>query len=163
MFHTKLGSFRNNLHEMLFYFSGKIKKIPLKLGHEISCKLSPLSQILFSGKKKKKNKLEMCPQYTDAPAVGYPTIKLQNSIWYKCLNSSLTESRTYICKYIRTHIRTEGRTFVRRYAHTENRKTICPRHHPMRGHKNSVTFAAILLSMPSINLGLLCSLTEVIV
>ena len=33
-----------------------------------------------------KKELEMCPQYKDAPAVGYLTIKLQNSTWYKCLN-----------------------------------------------------------------------------
>ena len=52
----------------------------------------------------------MCPKNTDAPAVGYLTIKLQNSIWYKCLNLSLTGSRTYV----RTHICTEGRTFVRK-------------------------------------------------
>ena len=43
----------------------------------------------------------MSPQYTDAPAVGYPTIKLQNSTWYKCLNLSLTGSRMYmyVCTY----------------------------------------------------------------
>ena len=29
--------------------------------------------------KKNQIKLEMCPQYTDAPDVGYLTIKLQNS------------------------------------------------------------------------------------
>ena len=70
-------------------------------------------------------KLEMCPQYMDAPAVGYLTIKLlQNSTWYKWLNLSLTGS----CMYLRTHIRTEGCTFVRTYPHTENQKTICPRH-----------------------------------
>ena len=64
-------------------------------------------------------KLEMCPQYTDAPAVGYLTIKLQNSTWYKCLNLSLTGSRTYVC----THIRTEGHTFVRMYTCTHVPKT----------------------------------------
>ena len=32
----------------------------------------------------------MCPQYTDAPDVGYLAIKLQNSTWYKWLNLSLT-------------------------------------------------------------------------
>ena len=40
--------------------------------------------------------LEMCPQYTDAPAFGYQTIKLQNSTWYKCLNLS-TENLKTIC------------------------------------------------------------------
>ena len=66
--------------------------------------------------KTKTNKLEMCPQYTDAPAVGYLTIKLQNSTWYKCLNRSLTGSRTYV----HTHIHTEGRTFVRTYGKPKN-------------------------------------------
>ena len=75
----------------------------------------------------------MCPQYMDVPAVGYLTIKLLNSTWYKCLNLRLTGSRMYACMYVRTHIRTEGRTFVRTYPHTKNRKTICPQHHPMRG------------------------------
>ena len=52
-------------------------------------------------------KLKMCPQYTDAPAVRYLTIKLQNSTWYKCLNLSLTGSyvRTYTHLYRRTYIR----------------------------------------------------------
>ena len=45
----------------------------------------------------------MCLQYTDAPAVGYLTIKMQNSTWYKCLNLSQTGSRTYICTYIRIY------------------------------------------------------------
>ena len=76
------------------------------------------------------NELEMCPKYTDAPAVGYLTIKLQNSIWYKCLN--LSNKITYV----RTHIHTDGCIFVHMYPHTENGKTICPWHHPMRGHKN---------------------------
>ena len=35
----------------------------------------------------------------DATAVGYLTLKLQNSTWYKCLNPSLTGSRTYLCTY----------------------------------------------------------------
>ena len=74
----------------------------------------------------------MCPQYTDAPAVRYLTIKLQNSTWYKCVKLSLTGSRMYV----RTHIHTGGHKFVRTYPRTENRKTICPWHHPMWGHKN---------------------------
>ena len=49
--------------------------------------------------KKKNNNLEMCPQNTDAPAVGYLIITLQNSTCYKCLNLSLTGSRTYVCMY----------------------------------------------------------------
>ena len=53
------------------------------------------------------HELEMCPQYRDAPAVGYLTIKLQNSIWYKYLNLSLTGSPTYVPTYVRTHIRTQ--------------------------------------------------------
>ena len=55
-------------------------------------------------------KLEICPQYTDAPTVGYLTKKLQNSTWYKCLNWGLIGSRTYICMYThsyRTYIRTK--------------------------------------------------------
>ena len=63
-----------------------------------------------------KIRLEMCPQCMDAPAVGYLTIKLQNSTWYKCLNLSLTGSRmyvrTYTHSYRRTYIRT--RTHVRK-------------------------------------------------
>ena len=78
-------------------------------------------QILYYGK------LEMCPQYTDTPAVGYLTIKLQNYTWYKCLNLSLTGSRTYVHTFVQTD--------VHLYACTENPKTILPRHHPMRGHK----------------------------
>ena len=38
--------------------------------------------------------------------------------------------------YIRTHICTDGCKFIRTYPHTENRKTIWPWHHPMRGYKN---------------------------
>ena len=72
--------------------------------------------IYFAAEKKKQ--LEMCPQYTDAPAVGYLTIKLQNSTWYKCLNLSLTRSHMYV----RTHIRTEGRTLVCMYPRTHIRK-----------------------------------------
>ena len=54
----------------------------------------------FFVEKKKQQQLEMCPQYRDAPAVWYLTIKLQNSTWYKYLNLSLTGSLTYVCKYI---------------------------------------------------------------
>ena len=81
----------------------------------------------------------MCSQYTHAPAVGYLTIKLQNSTWYKCLNLSLTGSPTYVCMYICTHIRTEGRTFVCTYLRMENRKTICPGYHPMPGNNKAVS------------------------
>ena len=59
-------------------------------------------------------KLEMCPQYTDAPAVGYLTIKLQNSTWYKCLNLSLTGSRTYVCMYVHTLVCTYPRMHVQK-------------------------------------------------
>ena len=69
---------------------------------------------------KNPKKLEMCPQYMDALAVGYLTIKLQNSTWYKCLNLSLTGSRTYVCTYLRTHIRTEEHTFIRTYGKQKN-------------------------------------------
>ena len=48
-----------------------------------------------------------------------PTMKLQNSTWYKHLNLSLTGSHTYV----RTHIGTEGCTFVRMYPHTHIGKT----------------------------------------
>ena len=58
----------------------------------------------------------MCPQYTDAPAVGYVTIKLQNSTWYKCLNLSQTGSHTYVHK----HMRKEGCTFICTYWKQEN-------------------------------------------
>ena len=54
-------------------------------------------------------KLEICPQYMDAPALGYLTIKLQNSTWYKCLNLSLTGSRTYRRSYICMHIPMYGK------------------------------------------------------
>ena len=64
------------------------------------------------------DKLEMCPQYTDALAVGYLTIKLQNSTWNKCLNLSLSM-----------------------YVRTENLKTICPLRHPMWGLKKYVKFS----------------------
>ena len=103
----------------------------------------------------------MCPQYTVPPQWGYLTLKLQNSTWYKCLNLSLTGSRTYVCTYIRmytcmyihtfvqkdarTHVRTYGkpknymplgiircRGNVPMYARMENRKTICPP--PTRHH-----------------------------
>ena len=65
-----------------------------------------------------KEKLEMCPQYTDSPAVGYLTAKLQNSTWYKCLNLSLTGSRTYICTYIYTFVQKD----VHLYAPTQKLK-----------------------------------------
>ena len=87
--------------------------------------------------------LEMCPQYMDAPAVGYLTIKLQNSTWYKCLNLSLTGSRMYVCMYVPTYTHLYRRTYilthVPTYAPTENRKTICPRHHPVGVHKNTTS------------------------
>ena len=51
--------------------------------------------------------------------MGYLTIKLQNSTWYKCLNLSLTGSCMYLC----THIHTEGHTFIGMYTHTHVRKT----------------------------------------
>ena len=38
-----------------------------------------------------------------------------------------------VSTYVRTHIRTEGRTFICTYPRMENRKTICPWDHPMRG------------------------------
>ena len=82
----------------------------------------------------------MCTQYTDAPTVGYLTIKLQNSTWYKCLNLSLTGSHTYISTYVRLYRRTYIRTHICTYPRTENRKTICPRHHPLRGHKKYTGF-----------------------
>ena len=60
------------------------------------------------------NKLEMCPQYMDAHAVGYLTIKLQNSTGNKCLYLSLTDhlhtyTHSYRRMYIRTHIPTYGK------------------------------------------------------
>ena len=76
-----------------------------------------------------KKKLEMCPQYTDAPAVGYLTIKLQNSTWYKCLNLSLTGSRTYVHTFVQKDVHSYARTHVRK----TKKKTICPRHRG--GHK----------------------------
>ena len=48
----------------------------------------------------------MCPQYTDAPAVGYLT---------KCLNLSLTGSRTYM--YVHTFAQN---AFVRMYEKPKN-------------------------------------------
>ena len=75
-------------------------------------------------------KLEMCPQYMDAPAVGSLTIKLQNSTWYKCLNLSLTGSRMYICMYVHTYvhthirdIRADKRTFICTYPCMHVQKT----------------------------------------
>ena len=79
--------------------------------------------------KKKNNKQEMCPQYTDT-AVGYLTIKLQNSTWYKCLNLSLTGSRTYIHTFVQMDVHSYPRTHIRK-----TKKTICPQHRPMGGHK----------------------------
>ena len=91
-------------------------------------------------KKKKKKKFfqtipETCPQYTDAPAVGYLTIKLQNSTWYRCLNLSLTGSLTYVCTY--TFVQTDVHSYACNHVR-KTEKTTCPRHHPMRGHKNSL-------------------------
>ena len=60
-------------------------------------------------------KLEMCSKYTDAPAVGYLTLKLQNSTWYKCLNLSLTGSRTYIHTFVQKDVHSYARTHVRTY------------------------------------------------
>ena len=54
--------------------------------------------------KKQKKELEMCPQYMDAPAVGYLTIKLQNSTGYKCLNLSLTGLRTYVYTFVQKDV-----------------------------------------------------------
>ena len=61
-------------------------------------------------------KLEMCPKYRDAPAVGYLTIKLQNFTWYKCLNLSLTGSQS---TYVHTFVQTDKHL----YACTHVRKT----------------------------------------
>ena len=61
-------------------------------------------------------KQEMCPQYTNAPAVGYLTIKLQNSTWCKCLNLNLTGSRTYTHWYRRTYFRTHVQKTEKLYA-----------------------------------------------
>ena len=71
-------------------------------------------------------KLEMCQHYKDATAVGDQTIKLQNSTWYKCLNRSLNRI-SYVCTYVHTFVQKD----VHSYARTENRKTICPQHHPI--------------------------------
>ena len=57
----------------------------------------------------------MCPQYRDAPGVGYLTIKLQNSTWYKCLNPSLTGSHTYVRMYVRTYTHLYRRMYIRRH------------------------------------------------
>ena len=80
----------------------------------------------------------MCPQYTDVPAVGYLTIKLKNSTWYKCHNRSLTGSHMYVrmyivCTYVHTYVHTFVQKDVHSNARTVYRKNICPRHHPMRG------------------------------
>ena len=87
-----------------------------------------------------RRKLEMCPQYTDASALG-TSIKLckpcqsSGSTWYKCLNPSLTGS----CMYVRTYTHWYRRTYIRmhvpRLARMDNRKIICPWHYPMRGQK----------------------------
>ena len=71
-------------------------------------------QTQFSGK------LEMCPQYTDAPAVGYLTIKLQISTWYKCLNLSLTGSRMYVHTFAQKDVHLYLRTHVCTYGKLEN-------------------------------------------
>ena len=62
----------------------------------------------------------MCPQYTDAPTVGYLTIKLLNSTGTNALTGV---QQDHVCTYIRT----EGCTFVCTYPGMQNRKTICPR------------------------------------
>ena len=63
-------------------------------------------------------KLEMCPQYTGAPAMGYMTIKPQNSAWYKCLNLSLTGSGMYICTYICTYTQLYRRAYIHMHVPT---------------------------------------------
>ena len=57
----------------------------------------------------------MCPQYMDAPAVGYLTKKLKNSTWYKCLNLSLTGSHMYVHTFVQMAVHS--------YAHIHIRKT----------------------------------------
>ena len=79
---------------------------------------------------------KMCPQYTDAPAVGNLTIKLQNSTLYKCLNLSLTGSCTVY--NLRTYVYTFVQTDVHSYARMENLKTICPGIIWCGGHKKVI-------------------------
>ena len=68
----------------------------------------------------------MCPQYTDDPTVGYLTIKLQNSTWYKCLNPSLTGSRMYVCTgtcvhtFIQKDVHSYARTHIYMYGKPKN-------------------------------------------
>ena len=47
------------------------------------------------------------------PSVGYLTIKLQNSTWYKCL--SLTGSGTYVHTFVQTDVHSYARTHVCTY------------------------------------------------
>ena len=58
-----------------------------------------------------------------SPAVGYLTIKLQNSTWYKCLNLSQTGSRTYVSTYAHTYVNIFVQTNGHSYARTHVRKT----------------------------------------
>ena len=55
--------------------------------------------------------------------MGYLTIKLQNSTWYKCLNLSLTGSCTYVCTYVCTYIHTFVQKDVHSHTRTHVRKT----------------------------------------
>ena len=48
----------------------------------------------------------MYPQY---PAVGYLSIKLQNSTWYKCLNLSLT-----VHTFLQMDVHSYARTYIRK-------------------------------------------------
>ena len=86
--------------------------------------------------------IEMCPQYTDAPAVGYLTIKLQNSTWYKCLNLSLTGSHMYVHTFVQKDVHSYTHTHIRTYG--KPKKYMPPGiifiqskffMSPMRGHK----------------------------
>ena len=99
----------------LFFFLFLFEKIRLDILWILVLSVKQMTHIRFQALfSLKNNKLEMCPQYTDAPAVGYLTIKLQNSTWYKCLNLSLTGSRTlrtYTHSYRRTYIHTHVCTY----------------------------------------------------
>ena len=98
--------------------------------------------------------------------MGYLTIKLQNSTWYKCLNLSLTGSQMYICTCVHTFVQKEvhkyARTHIPMYARMENPKTICPRHHLMRGHKNikvyplTLTGSVSVLTLVLLNVDIKC-------
>ena len=48
----------------------------------------------------------------------------------------------YVSTYTHSYRRTYIRTHVPTYARTENRKTICPLHHPMRGHTNMLSIGS---------------------